>query len=358
MRSLLLATLLSLPALGAPGSVPIGAQNVEVSREAWVMGTRLAIHVDATTRNEALDVAELVLSEVERVEALLSTWSPTSELSRLNRAPVGRSVLPSPEVGRWLAAVAELSRRTERAFDPVVGALVDAWDLRGAGRVPTRTETRHALLASGPDGVGIGAGGRVERRAAGAWIDAGGFGKGAALGAVAALVDTLDDALDARVRVDLGGQLWLSGADPCRSSVHVAHPERRSEVVRRLIVDRGSVATSGTSERGVEIDGRRIGHILDPRSGVPVDSWGSVTVVASDPLEVDALSTGLYVMGPVMGVEWATSQGVAALFLVITGSGLSEARTPAMDAYDVHHPEASFTPRSTQLHNSNIISCS
>jgi len=86
-----------------------------------------------------------------------------------------------------------------------------------------------------------------------------------------------------------------------------------------------SVATSGASERP--------GHVLDPRTGVPVPDWGSVTIVSADALGADALSTALYVMGPVQGPEWARAHGVAALFVEARSGGLVLTPTDAMAAW-------------------------
>ena len=277
------------------------------------MGTRLRVEVEAPIRQVARDAAESTIREVERIERLLSSWSDDSELGALNQAPLGSAHRASPEVGRWLWKARELSRRTAGAFDPTIGSLVDAWDLRGGGRIPSGAQLDDARASSGFTSVEVGRLGDVVRTQPGAWIDSGAFGKGAALSAVRAL--EWDGVT--RATVDLGGQLWV-WADPAAAQfVAVAHPGRRAEAVMRLQIRGASVATSGASERWVEVDGVRIGHILDPRSGQPVAPWGSVTVVAADPLEADALATALYVMGPEDGRAWAERQPeVAALFLV------------------------------------------
>lgn len=308
------------------GRAPAGT----VHREAWAMGTRVRISVEGTDRARAASFAEEVLREIERVESLLSTWRPDSELSRLNGAPPGTRVELSPEVGHWLAEAANLSRRTGGAFDPAVGALIDAWDMRGAGRRPSAEALAGALEASGPTAFSLDDGNTAVRNRAGARLDAGAFGKGAGLAAVARLAA---DASVSRILVDLGGQLWIGAPSPQRSDrfasfggrapvpVEVAHPYDREQGVRTLHLSGRSSATSGASERWIEVDGERYGHILDPRTGRPLPAWGSVTVVSADPLEADALATALFVMGPEQGFAWAERHDVAALFLSVpTGS--------------------------------------
>ncbi len=304
-----------------------------MERTAWLMGTRATVLTTAEDRSEAVVASEAALDAMAAVEGRLSTWREDSELSRLNRASPGSAVEPSPDVAGLLAEIAGWAEVTGGAFHPAVGALVDAWDLRGEGRVPDEAEIRAALAATGFAGVLIdNRRGSVLRRAPGAWLDAGGFGKGAALReARRALQATGAEA----ARVDLGGQILLVGPSP--SEVAIAHPTDRSRPVARVSVHDVSVATSGQSERGIEVDGQRFGHLLDPRTGRPVPPWGSVTVVHDDPVAADVLATALFVLGPVDGHHLATSLGVAALFVVNGESGVSPHPTPAFHFFD-------FTP--------------
>ena len=302
-------------------------EDETVSRTLWLMGTRAHVEVRAPTRQAASRASEDAVRAMADVESLLSTWREDSELARLNRMPAGAPARPVPAVAAWLREAAHLSRRTERAFDPTVGALVDAWDLRGEGRIPSETELDAAIASSGSSALHIDPGsGAVTRLRGAAWMDAGAFGKGAALRAAR---DRLADAGITRASLELGGQVVVVG--PTAARVSVAHPVHRDRAVRQLRVADASVATSGQSERGFDLDGERFGHVLDPRTGRPVPAWGSVTVVSPDPLEADVLSTALYVMGPVEGLRWATEEGVAALFLHGTGrGGLVERTTPAL----------------------------
>ncbi|MDT8369744.1 MAG: FAD:protein FMN transferase, partial [Longimicrobiales bacterium] len=274
-----------------------------VSDDAWVerigyrMGTSLGIRLNAPTREAGLEAIEAAFERVARLEGVLSTWRDDTDLARLNRIPVGHAVRLAPELRGILTEALGWSGRTEGAFDPRVGALVDAWDLRGEGRVPELRGLERAVKASGPDAFQLD-GDRAIRLREGAWIDAGSFGKGAALrDAHRALVELgVTDAL-----LDFGGQILAMGAGGAGAdgwTVPVAHPSRRDETAATLRLRDRSAATSGSSERFVTVDGVRYGHLLDPRSGRPVEAWGSVTVIASDPFVADVLSTALFVVGP------------------------------------------------------------
>lgn len=305
-----------------------------MTRSGFAMGTpvRLVVAHDAG-RTAALAASEAVLDALESTEALLSTWRPDSPLSRLNASAVGKGAAVPPELAPLLEAAFGWIPRTSGAFDPRVGALVDAWDLRGDGRVPTPAELASALAAAGEAGVTLGAGAMLRRHPA-AWTDAGGFGKGAALSAAARV---LASHAAASALVDLGGQLLLVGTPgdgPEAWPVSVAHPRDRMRPVLELRVRDASVATSGTSERAIEVDGSRYGHLLDPRTGRPVPAWGSVTVVSPDPLEADVLSTALYVMGPDTGMAYARGlRETGVIFLISTGDGLEARWNPAMERW-------------------------
>lgn len=358
VRLLLLALVPAAVPLGGCASaaaVPASPQRVE--RHLSAMGTELTVVVEAAERRAALAASERAVRAIEAVEARLSTWRDDSELARLNRAPVGEPVPLSPELTSELIAAADCRRRTGGAFDPGVGALVDAWGLRSGGREPADDELESAVAASGLRHLDLllpaarGRSATAVRRHPGLRIEEGGFGKGAGLaaaaaalaplvadGAAASLAAAEDEATTtsgaATIRaatVDLGGQLVFLGT-PTEGSwtVAVADPERRDRALLVVAVDGGSLATSGNSERGIEVAGRHYGHLLDPAGGRPVPDFGSLTVWAADPLLADCLSTGLYVLGPDRALAWAAGEaGVEVLTVEPRQDGLPRVRTTA-----------------------------
>lgn len=313
---------------------------VRVQRRVHAMGTVLTATAWADGRGAAVDALEAAVRSVETAEERLSTWRDDTELAALNGAPRGR---PAP-VGDTLFGLLEDVRRwreaTDGAFDPAVGSLVEAWDLRGEGRVPGRQRLREALEAAGLGCWQIDADRRtVTPRCEGAWIDAGAFGKGAAFRVAGR------DLRDAGVRaalLDFGGQLLAVGRPPGEDAwrVGVAHPSDRDRPVAALEVADRSVATTSASERFVVVEGETRGHVIDPRSGEPVPPWGSVTVVADDPLAADALSTGLFVLGPDGARAWAEGRDdVAVLVLEETDEGgLDTAWNGAMERHLAERP--------------------
>ncbi len=299
---------------------PSAVEAVWVERESFAMGTRLRIRVQADDRPTGISAIDEAMGSVRLHEAMLSSWTRESEISRINEAEVNAAIPLSAGLSELLAEAVGWSEETGGAFQPVMGALIDVWGVRGAGRVPRKEEVDGALLAVGPGTINFDPiGGTATRRDPAAWIDAGGFGKGAALRVAARKLREagVEDAL-----LDFGGQLMALGAaapDQTGWPVSVAHPQTRFESKVGLNLSNASVATSGTSERPA--------HILDPRTGQPVPPWGSVTVVSQDPLAADAVATALFVLGPEDGMEWARARSdVGVLFLVAAPGGQIERR--------------------------------
>lgn len=303
-----------------------------VEREAALMGTTLRVRV-AAERVAGIAAIEQAFDAVRRVDGLLSTWRDDSEIARLNRAPVGAPVTLSFELHAFLREAARWSRQTAGAFDPAVGALVDAWDLRGAGRVPSPERLEAARDASGLERFGLSDDGPVAvRRDAAAWLDTGAFGKGIALREAGR---ALRAAGIRSALLNFGGQVMALGPEQGEEwTVPVAHPSRRTEPVLSLRLRGRSASTSSQSERSLGAGGRRIGHVLDPRSGRPVDGWGSVTVVAEDPAVADMVSTALLVMGPEAGRRWAEDrQDLGVLFLIERDGRLESSWNRALEPY-------------------------
>lgn len=276
-----------------------------------MMGTTLEISVPGPDRAAALAASETAVRALEEAEARLSTWRGGTELAGLNAAPVGKPYPLSPTLAAELADALACAAETRGAFDPTVAALVRAWDLRGAGRLPTGSERTAALAATGFEKLSVSGGAATKAGPIG--VEEGAFGKGAGLRAAIA---SLHAAGVTAASLNLGGQTAALG----EHFVLMAHPRRRGEPVIRLRLDGGSFATSGNSEQRRRVGGVEIGHLLDPRTGRMARDFGAVGVWAADPLRADCLSTALFVMGPAAALAWARAHPeVGVLVLEPTG---------------------------------------
>lgn len=324
-----------IAALALAGVLSDASSGVTVERRVASMGTTVDVAVRAAGRERGLAASEAALRELSRVEDLLTTWRTGGELDRVDRAAPGVPVPVGAELLDLLETVFAWIGRTEGAFDPTIAPLVRAYDLRGRGRVPSPDELSRSRAACGPGRFRLDrAAGTVARLDPDAGIDEGAWGKGygADRAARALAAAGVSDAV-----LDLGGQVLALGTDAGGQpwSVPVADPRDRSRTVAILRVSNASAATSGDSERSVLADGRRIGHILDPRTGEPAPDFGSVTVVAPSGLVADVLSTALFVAGPERGLalsEELRRRGFAneVLFLVVRGDALEAVASPGI----------------------------
>lgn len=322
---ILVLILLSIGFLSARSDADQGPVSVE--RRAWVMGTRLTVAIEANDRVTAVDASEAALRAIAAVEARLSTWVQDSELSRLNNTKPGSQFSISTELESDLRLATHWWQETHGAFDPGIASLIAVWDVRGGGREPSTVELQSARAAAGLEHLMLQPG-IVRVDTAGFGIEEGGFGKGVALREAA---DAAREAGADCVVLDFGGQVAIGG-DCQEFRLDVADPNRRGERIAVLTVRSGSVATSGNSERGLVVNGVTQGHLLDPQTGSPAPTWGSVTVLASDPVAADCLSTALYIMGPKAGGVWLQGRPeIEAVFVERSGEDTRMTATPGLE---------------------------
>lgn len=274
------------------------APATALERGQVLMGTVFTARVWAADSAASERELAAALDEVARLERVMSSWSTTSELARVNDALDTEPVPLSDDLGAVLDSALAMAALTGGAFDPTIAPLLDAWDVRGRGRSPSRGEIERARARVGHPLLRFDRGARaLEATRAGVRLDLGGIGKGFALDRAAA---RLADA--AEVRLDFGGQ-WLVRADTV-VTIAVAHPSDRLRPAAWVHLARGSVATSAQSESPARVRGRSV-HVLDPRTGVPATSRAAVTVVGASATRADALSTALLVMGREAAAEFA-----------------------------------------------------
>jgi thiamine biosynthesis lipoprotein len=334
---LLVILLAAAQARGGDG--PTARDDDHVLRRArLVMGTLARVDVwaaDAATRRRS---AAAAFAALVRVDSLMSTWRADSDVLRVNRGAGRDTVAVAPEVIAVIATALDMARRSDGAFDPTVLPLLRLWGFRaGLPRCPGPDEIRDSLARVGYELVYLdAAAGRVHLRGAGVELDLGGIAKGYAVDLA------LDAALGAgstKAVVDLGGNLGTRGGES-GGRVAIRDPRDRDAVIGDVVLDSGCIATSGASERHIVVDGERLGHILDPRTGTPVSGPASVSVVAPSGMLADALATAIYVLGTEAGLAFARQwPEVEVLVLKDDGSGNLEVEaTPGMDWQPVDRP--------------------
>ena len=303
-------------------------RSIRVSRNVYLMGTRAELLVHAPGRESGLARLEAALMALESTEAELSTWRDTSDISALNQQPVGKPWVASARLCRLFADVWTWHRESGGTFDPAIGRLLSAWDVHGDGAIPTPQAQARAKAVSGLALLSFDQNTCTVTRRGDVMLDVGAFGKGEALDRAAAALG------DIPWLIDLGGQISVGGDAPPEGAwtVAIADPRRRDVPVLRVRMTRGSLSTSGGSERDLIVDGTRVAHHFDPRTGRPAPFAGSVTVWHERGLVADILSTALYVMGSEAGRGWAEARGIAACYLIPDGGSLRVESTAAFRA--------------------------
>jgi FAD:protein FMN transferase len=276
------------------------------------MATRfeLVLHGDDPVRLRA--AGEQALAAIERLERLLSFYRADSEITALNRHGSERPVRLSSEVFSLLRRCAELASDTHGAFDVTVGQLMRAWRFVGEhGAIPRDGELEVARARVGAHLLEFDEDhGTVRCLAPGVEVDLGAVGKGYAIDA--AIDDLKESGITSALLHGGTSSVHALGAPPGEDGWPVTWagaPDPTHAVIR--LRDR-ALSVSAPHGKSFVRDGRRYGHVLDPRTGVPV-SAGSVCVTGPQSYLCDALSTALLVRGaewlPAMRERWPEYDG-------------------------------------------------
>jgi len=241
--------------------------------------------------------ARAALDEIDRLEAELSVFRETSVISALNRRAAQAPVPAPPQIIELLARCQWWHQETGGAFDITTTPLSRCWGFRRRqGRVPDAVEIDLARAWVGLDRVEIDStGGTVAYRQGGIELSLGAIGKGYALDRAGSLMRSagVPHALLSAGRSSLlgiggrNGGWWIDLVSPLFAGGPIGGLRLRN----------AAVGTSGAGEQFVIADGRRYGHVIDPRTGWPARGTVSATVVASDAATADALSTAFFVGG-------------------------------------------------------------
>lgn len=274
------------------------AQYMEYSRKA--MAADFVIFTNAGEYENAFEAAAEALDEVTRLEKLLSWFLPDSEITYLNEDGPYYPVSVSPEVYALLVQCREIYELTHGAFDVTATPLSEVWGfMKRQGRLPSEEERLEALAK-----VSMGtitwndAECALQLGCEGMKVSLGSIGKGFALDTAARVLENagLND------YVFHGGlsSVLARGARRGRTDwlVGLHHPLRASERLLEIPLKDRALGTSGSATQFFWANGKRYGHVIDPRTGFPGTNVLSATVLAPTAAEADALATAFYVMGP------------------------------------------------------------
>ncbi len=302
----------------APSTV---AQQV-ATLSAEAMACAFAVQFPAARLDRAAAFA--AFDTIEAVEERLSAYRETSELSRLTAAAAAGPAAAAPELFALLERCADFHARTEGAFDVAVGPLIRAWGFFArSGQVPAAGELDAARAASGFRHVLLDRAARTVAFARpGVELNLGAVGKGAALDEAAA---GLRAAGFREALLSAGHSSLLAlDAPPWDVAWHVEvrHPLDPDSCVALVRLRRMGFSTSGVGEQWFADGGRRYGHVLDPRTGVPAEGVLQASALAPDATLAEALSTAFLVNGTAWTERYCrTHPGIGALLVPTPGPG-------------------------------------
>jgi thiamine biosynthesis lipoprotein len=289
------------------------------------MGTHWSVVIDGLAAQKAYLLQAALQQAVQEVDDQMTTWRVTSDLMRLNAAPVGRWVDLPPQLMRVLAAGLAISRVTDGAFEMNLGDAVRAW---GFGAAPIdlgsiRAASQNPRIRA-LDALQLNETLYRARKTAPLALDLSGIAKGygvdrlvevlAGFGIACALC-----AIDGEVRA-LGTQ-----ADGTPWAVALESPDSVTRQPHSYVaLADGAVATSGDYRHFVTVKGHRLSHTIDPHRRAPlIAAPASVSVLAQSCMQADAMATALMVMGPQAGQAYARKNGISALFLMRAEGGVT-----------------------------------
>ena len=280
------------------------ARAAWIDRTEAIMGTRIYVELwadDTAVGNAAIDA---VMTEMRRIDALMSHYRPDSELSQINAHAATEAVKVSPELFDLIRLSTHFSEITAGAFDITYASVGYLYNYPLHER-PSEEQIKAALPAVNWRNLKLDAEHHTVRFAhAGMRIDLGGIGKGYAVDRSVALLKArgITNAIvtaggDSRLIGDHRGRQWL---------VSIAHPDQPhnpDKVVTRIPLSDAAISTSGDYERYFDEDGVRYHHIIDPGTGHSASKVRSATIIGPTATRTDGLSKTAFVLGPERALE-------------------------------------------------------
>lgn len=275
--------------------------NKECTRQLFAMDTVMSFTAYGKNSEQAVDAA---VKEVQRLDELLSTGNPDSEVSAINTKGSGTL---SDDTKTILTEAMEIYRETDGLFDVTIYPLMQLWGFPTQEyHVPTESELQKALAKVDASQIVIE--GDQVTLGTGQQMDLGGIAKGYTS---ARIMEIYREYGITSGMVSLGGNVQTLGTRPDGKdwNIGIQNPDgQQGSLLAALPVENKAVITSGGYERYFEEDGNTYIHILNPKTGYPADSGlVSVSIISENGMLADALSTSLYLMGEEKAAEyWRT----------------------------------------------------
>ncbi|WP_291967525.1 FAD:protein FMN transferase [Maribacter sp.] len=278
--------------------------QVPFKRTMKLMGSRFDITVVAKDPIEGEEYINLAVSEITRIEKLISSWDPNSQTSEINKNAGIKPVKVDAELFNLIQRGIGISTLTDGAFDISYASMDNIWKFDGSmTKMPEEATIKASVSKVGYQNILLNKEDHtVFLKLKGMKIGFGAIGKGYAADKAKELL--ISKGVVAGI-INASGDMNIWGKQPNGDSWQVAitKPMDKNKVFALLPLDNGAVVTSGNYEKYVTFNNTRYTHIIDPRSGYPATGIVSVTVFAPKAELADALATSVFVMGKEVGLN-------------------------------------------------------
>ncbi|MFK5877909.1 MAG: FAD:protein FMN transferase [Flavobacteriaceae bacterium] len=270
-----------------------------------LMGSRFDISVVANTEEEGYYYIDLAVSEIDRIEKLVSSWDPNSQTSEINRNAGIKPVKVDKELFDLIERSIAISKLTDGAFDISYASLDKVWKFDGSmNSMPPKDEIVNSVSKVGFENIVLNRNDTtVYLKLKGMKIGFGGIAKGYAADKAKKLLK--DKGVVAGI-INASGDMNTWGNQPNGDEwkVGIKNPMNKNKVFALMPVSNSAVVTSGNYEKFVEFSGKRYSHIINPKTGYPSSGIISVSVFAPKAELADALATSIFVMGLDVGLDF------------------------------------------------------
>lgn len=291
------------------------ARQRTVQKTESIMGTDITITVVARTAEEGEAAIDAGMAELRRLDAMMSLYKDTSEITKVNLAAGKEAVKVSPEMIEAVESAVKVSEITGGVFDITIGPLVVLWQMRlKEGKVPTDEEIARVRPLVNYRNISVDRkNSTIFLRKRGMIMDLGGM-KGYTADRAAAVIRKrgVTNAV-----VAVAGDIWVMGhredGKPWR--IGVQHPREKDKTLAVLDLSNKYISTSGDYERFVIRENKRYHHIIDPRTGKPSRGVISATLIGDKGALIDPLTKAPFILGPEEGLKIVKKLGAEAIIV-------------------------------------------
>ncbi len=307
MRKNLICILLTITLISC------GSEEI-IKRTAVIMGSNVEIQIKGVNEVTADKAITASFQEVRRIDTLFSTYMTGNPMWLLNNTDADEIIVPI-EMYNMFKKCDGIFEMTDGAFDTAIGNLIEAIGFeKGSPALPTESQIKEALTRTGWKNIELKENNVIVKPKE-LKISFNAIVPGYAADKIANILSNFGIK---EYLINVGGEVFARGDN---WKIGIQHPRKRNELIGTIEINGMGVSTSGDYEQYFKMEGKRYSHLLDPRTGYPANLCESVTIISKETSLADALSTGIFILGPVKGIELIEQlENVEGLIVDTTGT--------------------------------------